>query len=184
MRLIPFAAMSVLVLSTALAMDVGKPAPPFTIPQLHSATIDLNQYKGKVVAIALIDTTCPHCQHLTQLLNTISRQYADKPVQIVACAFNDGAQQLLPKFMQEFQPNFPVGYCSRQAVLTFLSYPVLQVLYVPHMVFLDRRGIVRGDYAGESDFMSHPDVRVPAELDLLLKGGASTSSTAKPKPQQ
>jgi hypothetical protein len=74
-----------------------------------------------------------------------------------------------------------VGFCTRQAVLTYLTYPVLQPLYVPHMVFLDKRGIVRGDYAGESDFMTHPDVRIPAELDQLVKGGTATSANIKPK---
>jgi thiol-disulfide isomerase/thioredoxin len=181
MRLIPFTTMCVLLASSAVAMDLGQPSPPISIQQLHGPAIDLSQYKGKVVVIAFIDTTCPHCQHLTQLLNGISKQYAGKPVQFVECAFNDGAQQLLPKFIQDFQPNFPAGFAPRQAVLNYLSYPILEPLYVPHMVFLDRRGIVRGDYRGESDFMTHPDVRVPAEIDMLLKGGTTTSQVIKQK---
>jgi thiol-disulfide isomerase/thioredoxin len=182
MRLISITALSLALAAAGIAaMDEGKPSPPITIHQLNGSTIDLSQYKGKVVAVAFIDTSCPHCQHLTQLLNTISKQYAGKPVQFVECAFNDQAQQLLPQFIQQFQPNFPIGYAPRQAVITYLSYPVLQPLYVPHMVFLDRRGIVRGDYLGESDFMSHPDVRVPQELDELLKGVAATSAAAKQK---
>src|SRR5215469_3385609 len=184
MRLIPITMVSVLLACTALAdMEVGKPSPKLTIQRLSGAPIDLSQFKGKVVALAFIDTTCPHCQALTTMLNSISKQYADKPVQFVECAFNDGAQQLLPKFIQQFQPNFPVGFCSRQDVLTYLSYSVLLPLYVPHMVFLDRNGIVRGDYAGESDFMNHRDVRIPAEIDQLLKGGTATSQVVKPKKQ-
>jgi thiol-disulfide isomerase/thioredoxin len=183
MRLIAFTTICVSLASIAVAMDVGKPSPPLAIQQLHGPAIDLSQYKGKVVALAFIDTTCPHCQHLTQLLNMISKQYAGKPVQFVECAFNDGAQQALPQFVQQFQPNFPVGFCTRQTVINYLSYPVLQPLYVPHMVFLDRRGIVRGDYLGESDFMSHPDVRIPAELDELLKGGTATTR-ARPKSKE
>ncbi|MBV8730598.1 MAG: TlpA family protein disulfide reductase [Acidobacteriia bacterium] len=184
MRLIPFTAICVSLVAAGFAMDVGKPTPPLTIKQLHGAPIDINQYKGKVVAIAFIDTTCSHCQHLTGLLNTISKQYAGRPVEIVGCAFNDGAQQALPQFIQQFQPNFPIGYCSREAVLNYLSYPVLEPLYVPHMVFLDKRGIVRGDYRGESDFLSHPETQIPAELDQLLKGGTATSSIVKHKQQQ
>jgi thiol-disulfide isomerase/thioredoxin len=180
MRLIPFTAICVFLASNAVAgMDIGKPSPPLQLQQLHGAAIDINQYKGKVVALAFIDTTCPHCQHLTMLLNDISKQYLNKPVQFAACAFNDGAQLALPKFIEQFQPKFPVGYCTRDVVIKYLSYPVLQPLYVPHMVFLDKRGVVRGDYVGESDFMSHPDVRIPAELDQLLKGGTAVSSVPK-----
>jgi len=168
---------------TALGMDLGKPSPPLSIQQLSGSPLQLTQYKGKVVALVFIDTSCPHCQNLTKLLNGITKQYTAKGVQFVACAFNDGAQQLLPQFIQQFQPNFPVGFCSRDAVLNYLSYPVLQPLYVPHMVFLDRRGVVRGDYLGESEFMTHPDTKIPGELDGLLKGGPASASAA-PKQKQ
>jgi len=164
---------------TATAMEVGKPSPAFTIKQLSGPPIELSQYKGKVVAIAFIDTSCPHCQNLTKLLNVISKEYAGKPVQILGCAFNDGSQQALPQFIQQFQPNFPVGYCSRDAVLNYLQFPILKPLYVPHMVFLDKRGMVRGDYLGESEFMTHPDVNVRMELEQLLKGGTTTSAAAR-----
>ena len=183
MRLFLVSIVCVALATTAVAMDLGKPSPPLSIQQLNGSPLQLSQYKGKVVALAFIDTQCPHCQNLTKLLNGITKQYTAKGVQFVACAFNDGAQQLLPLFIQQFQPNFPVGFCSREAVLNYLSYPVLQPLYVPHMVFLDRRGIVRGDYLGESEFMSHPDVKIPAELDELLKSGPSTASAA-PKQKQ
>src|SRR5215469_2507349 len=127
MRLIHYTAMCVLLASTALAgMDVGTASPPLTIQRVNSAPIDISQYKGKVVAIAFIDTTCPHCQNLTKLLNTISKQYADKPVQFLEAAFNDAAPALLPEFIKNFQPNFPAGYVTRQVVLNYLSYPVLQ----------------------------------------------------------
>ena len=183
MRLFLVSTVCIALAATAVAMDLGKPSPPLSIQQLNGSPLQLSQYKGKVVALAFIDTQCPHCQNLTKLLNGITKQYTAKGVQFVACAFNDGAQQLLPQFIQQFQPNFPVGFCSREAVLNYLSYPVLQPLYVPHMVFLDRRGIVRGDYLGESEFMSHPDVKIPAELDELLKSGPSTASAA-PKQKQ
>jgi hypothetical protein len=46
------------------------------------------------------------------------------------------------------------------------------------MVFLDRRGMIRADVAGESDFMKDPAVNIPAELEKLLKApaGARTAS--------
>jgi len=184
MRLLLLSTALIALASTALGMDLGKPSPPLSIQQLSGAPLQLTQYKGKVVALAFIDTACPHCQNLTRMLNGITKQYTAKGVQFVACAFNDGAQQALPQFIQQFQPTFPVGFCSRETVLNYLSYPVLQPLYVPHMVFLDRRGIVRGDYLGESEFMSHPDTKIPAQLDELLKGGPASASAAAPKQKQ
>jgi peroxiredoxin len=165
----------------ASAMDIGKPSPALTIPQLSGPPLQVSQYKGKVVAIAFIDTNCPHCQNLTKLLNVISKEFAGKPVQILGCAFNDGAQGVLSQFIQTYQPNFPVGYCSRDVVLNYLQFPVLKPLYVPHMVFLDKRGIVRGDFVGESEFMTRPDVNVRNEIDQLLKAGTTTTSSVAHK---
>jgi peroxiredoxin len=179
MRTILVTTLGSLLALTAFAVEVGKPTPALTIQRLSGPALQLNQYKGKVVALALIDTNCPHCQNLTKLLNVISKEYAAKGVQVVGCAFNDNVKDLLPEFLQKFQPTFPVGYCSRDEVMVYVQYSVLKPFYVPHMVFLDKRGIVRGDFAGESDFMTMPDVNIRTELDQLLKGATSTSAAAK-----
>lgn len=161
---------------TAIAMEVGKPSPAFTVQRLNAPAIPLSQYQGKVVVLAFIDTECPHCQHLTGVLNTIAKEYEGKGIQFVECAFNDGAVQLLPGFIQKFQPVATMGYSPRDPVMTYLAHSILKPLYVPHLVFLDRKGIVRGDYPGESEFMTNPEKNVRAELDGLLKPGASTST--------
>ena len=161
---------------TAFAMEIGKPSPAFTVQRLNGPAIPLSQYQGKVVALAFIDTECPHCQHLTGVLNTIAKEYAGKPVQFVECAFNDGAVQLLPGFIQKFQPAATMGYSPRDPVLTYLAHSILKPLYVPHMVFIDRKGVVRGDFPGESDFMTNPEKNIRTELDELLKPAASTSA--------
>jgi len=178
MRTILVTTLGALLAFTAFAVEVGKPSPAFTIQRLNGPTLQLSQYKGKVVALALIDTNCPHCQNLTKLLNVISKEYAPKGVQVLGCAFNDGVKDLLPEFLQKLQPTFPVGYCDRDAVMVYVQYSVLKPFYVPHLVFLDRRGVVRGDFAGESDFMTQPDVNTRTELDQLLKGATSTSAAA------
>lgn len=180
MRILTVTAFCIALGMTAGAMDVGKPSPSFTIQRLNAPAIPLSQYHGKVVALAFIDTECPHCQHLTGLLNTIAKEYEGKGVQFVECAFNDGAVQRLPEFVQKFQPAFTIGYSPRDPVINYLAHSILKPLYVPHMVFLDRKGIVRGDFAGESDFMTNPDKNVRAELDELLKPAAKTTTSAHP----
>ena len=146
-------------------------SPPLTIERLGAPGIELSQYRGKVVALAFISTTCPHCQDLTRLLVSLSREYALRGVQVLECAFNDDAKQTLPGFLQQFQPLFPVGWTSHAAVLAYLQRTILDTrpLYVPHMVFLDRRGIIQADYAGESDFFKDQPTNVRAELEKLLK---------------
>ena len=68
-----------------------------------------------------------------------------------------------------------MGWTSRAAAMAYLQRSILDTrpLYVPHMVFLDRRGIIRADYPGESDFMKDPATNIRAELEKLLKAPAT-----------
>ena len=159
---------------SALAADTAeppRPSPALTIERLGAPALNLSQYRGKVVALAFISTTCPHCQDLTKLLGPLSREYALRGVQVLECAFNDDAQQTIAGFLQQFQPPFPVGWTSHAAVMSYLQRTILDTrpLYVPHMVFLDRRGIIQADYPGESDFFKDPATNIRAELEKLLK---------------
>ena len=162
------------------AAQAARPSPAIEI-RVGNAPLDLSQYRGKVVALAFIDTNCPHCQDLTRTLIPISRGYGPRGVQVVECAFNDGAEGLLPRFIQQFQPPFPVGWTTRSAVLSYLQISILDTrpLYVPHMVFIDRRGLIRDDYRGESSFFTNSDTNIRAELDKLL---TPTSAVSKSRP--
>jgi hypothetical protein len=44
---------------------------------------------------------------------------------------------------------------------------------VPHMVFIDRRGVIRAEYPGEDPFFKDAAKNVRAELDRLLKTPAA-----------
>lgn len=161
------------------ASDVAHPAPPFTILRAEGPPIQLSQYRGKILALAFIHTTCPHCQALTSVLNPIAREYAPKGVQFLECAFNTAADQAVPQFIHQFQPPFPVGWSNDSAVRSFLQFSAMdpKMFYVPHMVFIDRKGMIRSDYPGESPFFQNPETSIRTELDKILK--AETPATRK-----
>jgi|SRR5579863_2139284 len=164
------------------AADGARPSPEFNILRPGAAPLHLTQYRGKVVVLVFIDTHCPHCQKLTNFLDELAPKYAARGVQVLECAFNDDAQYSLADFQNQFHPPFPVGYSNRAAVMSYLHIPVLDPhpLYVPHIVFLDRRGIIRADEAGESDFMKQAETKIPAELDKLLRAGAPPKKQGQP----
>ena len=63
---------------------------------------------------------------------------------------------------------------------TYLQRTVIDTtpLWVPHLVFLDRGGVIRADIAGDSPFMSNPLANIRAELDKLLGvAGAGKKTT-------
>jgi peroxiredoxin len=159
-----------------LAADAARVSPAFTIERPGAAPLTLAQYRGKVVLAAFIDTNCPHCQALTGVLSAISREYAPKGVQVLECAFNDGAKDKVAEFVRNYNPSFPVGFSERPKVMAYLQYTTTdeRPLYVPHLVFLDRRGVIRQDVPGEAPFMQNPEANIRAELDKLLKAGATS----------
>lgn len=167
---------------TTLAADSVRPEPAFTISRIADPGINVQQYKGKkIVALAFIYTTCPHCQHLTTILDQLAKDYTPRGVQFLECAFNDDAVQTLPEFLKQFNPPFPVGYGTRASVMSYLQYSMLDTrpLYVPHMVFIDKAGMIRGDYPGEGPFFQDPEGNIRKELDKMLKAAPATSASAK-----
>src|SRR5580693_2585343 len=88
----------------AHAQQVPRPAGEFAITMPNNQVTLLSQYAGKVVVLAFISTTCPHCQHTTQILSGIQNEYGAKGVQVLAAAFNPDATQLVPGFIAQFHP--------------------------------------------------------------------------------
>jgi thiol-disulfide isomerase/thioredoxin len=165
----------------AVAADQpARQSPAFIIHQAGGVELPVAKFRGKVVMLAFIHTTCPHCQDFTRLVNPIAQEYAPKGVQFLECAFNQGAAELVQPFVAQFHQPYPVGWADDAAVRAYLGYSFIDTrpMYVPHVVFLDKRGMIRSDYPGESKFFQNPLVNVRAELDKLL---AAPAESAKKK---
>jgi thiol-disulfide isomerase/thioredoxin len=167
----------------ASAADAPKLAAPFTIQRVGSPSIQLSQYRGKVVLVAFMSTTCPHCQQLTRELTLINKEYEARGVQILGCVFNPNANLLVSQFIASFQPSFPVGFSDNNTVTAYFGRSPNDPtpFYVPHLLFVDRTGHVQGDYAGESDFMKAPDANIRAQLDKMLKAPTTSAKNSKTK---
>src|SRR3954462_13163645 len=129
-----------------------RPSPDFVVHLTPTGQVTPAQYKGKVVILALIATTCPHCQRATQVLSGLQKEYGPRGLQVMAAAFNEMSNMLVPDFIKQFQPAFPVGWSTRMDVLNYLQHSAMEQMYVPIMVFIDRNGVIRGQYLGDDPF--------------------------------
>ncbi len=171
--LILFAALSVAVSSAA---QVPRQSPEFAINTMDGKQILLSQYKGKVVALIFILTTCPHCQHTVGILTKLQNEYGPRGFQVLATAIEDMAKMDVPGFIQQFQPSFPVGYNYRDSVLEYLQHPAMFRLLMPQLVFIDRRGVIRAQYSGDDQFFAGDQEKNIGEMiEKLLKEGASAA---------
>lgn len=152
------------------AQQVPRPAPNFTVTLPGGKSLAVESLRPKkTVLLVFISTTCPHCQKLTADLNQIQKDYAAKGVQVVGCAFNTGVtEQAVQDFITQFKPAYPLGYANSPAVLQFIQFSSVRIPYVPHPVLIDHKGVIRGDWTGESAFMTNAATNLRAELDKLL----------------
>jgi peroxiredoxin len=162
----------------AYAQEVPRPASEFAIKMPNGQITLLSQYAGKVVLLAFIHTTCPHCQHTTQLLSVIQNEYGPKGVQIIAAAFNPDAPQLVPGFISQFHPTFPVGSADRDSVMEYEQASMAKPNYVPVLLFIDRNRVIRAQHTGGDDFFKDQDKSIREMLDSLLKEPVKSAKAA------
>lgn len=137
-----FLALSLASLSLSAQPTMPRKAPEFTIVDPSGKQVLLSSYKGKVVALAFIFTTCPHCQAECGVLTKLQGELGDKGFQPLAVAFNDNAGMLVNEFVKTFRPSFPVGYSARQTVMNYLGLSDIERWVVPQMVLIDRKGMI------------------------------------------
>jgi peroxiredoxin len=138
-----FVALSLISFSVLAQPPTPRKAPELTIIEPSGKQTLLSSYRGKVVALAFVLTTCPHCQAECQVLTKLQAELGPKGFQPVAVAFNENAQYLVPAFVQNLHVTFPVGYAAaRQTVTDFLQADETKPWNVPQMVLIDRKGMI------------------------------------------
>jgi peroxiredoxin len=131
-------------LSLSAQPAMPRKAPELTIVEGSGKQTLLSSYRGKVVALAFILTTCPHCQNECQLLTKLQGELGPKGFQPLAVAFNDNAQYLVSDFVKTYHIGFPVGYAAvRQTVNDYLQLDDKPPGWnVPQIVLIDRKGMI------------------------------------------
>jgi peroxiredoxin len=180
------AALLALVLTLPLmrAADLPRKAPELVIHTTDGKQILLSQYKGKVVVVCFILTTCPHCQMTIGHLNKLQQEYGPRGFQVLASAIEQNAREAIPGFVQRYNPPFPVGYDNPQVAVDFMQHPPALVPLMPLMAFVDRQGNVRMQHEGDDDaYFGNLEENLRKDIEMLLKEGSpSAKKTSKRAP--
>jgi len=167
-------------LATSSFAVTPRKSPEFVITMPDGSQKLLSAYRGKVVVMAFMFTTCPHCQKTAGVLAKVQTEYAAKGVQVLGATFDDGAPLRINEFNRSLGLNFPCGTATRGPVLEYLGIAPNQPFFVPILVFIDKTGMIRSEYIGDEHFLLDQEVNIRAEIDKYLKpGGAITSVTKK-----
>lgn len=142
----------------------------------------LSQYRGKVVALSFIFTTCPHCQAESKYLTKLQGELGGKGLQVVAVAVNPNADLLVDNFAKDFQVNFPVGWTKSEQMQSFMGFSS-QRYVVPQLVLIDRKGNIHWQTPATTEdgtwekLMNQDTIRQHIE-ELLAAPSAASSHTA------
>ena len=168
----------------AEAINVPRQAPELVINLPGGKQVLLSQYRGKVVVVAFILTWCPHCQKTIGYLTKDQNAYGPRGLQVLASAIEDIARINLPKFIQQFNPPFPVGFDDQTVAINYLEHPLMLIPHMPILAFIDRQGVIRGQYEGDDKFLAEDrqEKNLSDKIEELLKEaapGAKKSVTKK-----
>src|SRR5579862_8781887 len=95
---------------------VPRPAKELEIVEPSGKHDLLTSYRGKVVIVQFLYTTCPHCQAYSQLLTKIQAEYGAKGLQCLGAAFNEADQRMVSGYINQYKVSFPIGPISRDTV--------------------------------------------------------------------
>jgi peroxiredoxin len=170
----------VLAASTLNAQDlpVLRHSPEFVIRLPDGTQPLLSNFRGKVVALLFVHTTCPHCQHASEVFSKLYAEYGSRGFEPVAVAFNPMANLYVKDFVKEHSVSFPVGFSAPEDVLNYLNIPIVSRYAVPQIVWLDRKGNIRSQTAAnpEAEQLSEPYWR--NMIETLLKEPAEPHRTS------
>jgi peroxiredoxin len=141
---------------------VPRPAPELVCTDQNGKRLALSGFKGKVVVVQFLITTCSHCQALSQMLTKFQAEYGPQGFQAVGVAFNEANAAMVKSYIEDHHIGIPVGFAPRDAVLEYLGVSVMdQRLTVPQVVVIDRSGRVRAqtDVTGTRELVDESYLR-------------------------
>jgi peroxiredoxin len=153
----------------------GRRAPGFSLPDLRLIQHDLQDYRGKIVILDIIQTTCPHCQQLANLLEKVHAKYGEK-VAVLSIALPPDNQTSVARFTTEHKVTAPMLFDCGQVAASYLkATPQNPKANVPHLFLIDGQGMIRNDFGYEFDTRNIFDGDgLYIEIDRLLAGPAKS----------
>ena len=158
---------------------VSKAAPELALMGTNGKIIQVADYRAKVVMLAFLSSTCPHCKALSKNMELLEHEFGPGRFQAIGALVDQGADP--NAFVRQQGLTFPVGVAPRSAFPGFLGYSPDTRTVTPNVVLIDANGVVRA----QSDRLGSPDLQDPktlrAEIQALIdpKGAGPAAATLR-----
>jgi peroxiredoxin len=151
-------------------------APGFCLADTNAQWRDLQDYRGKVVVIEFMQTTCPHCADFTKVLSGIVKKYGDR-VQVLSVAMPNDTMPGLIQFVKGHNLPWPHLFDMGQMAFSYIRQPNLSF---PTVFLIDGNGMIAGrwEYGGLTKAVFEGD-QLSREIDKLIGGAPPAASKKK-----
>jgi thiol-disulfide isomerase/thioredoxin len=134
----------------------GRRAPGFSLSDRNMQQHDPADYRGKIVIIDFMQTTCPHCVTLTPILEQVKAKYPDRVV-VLSVVVPPDTIDMVNKYIQEHKVTSPILFDCGQVTASYMKItPQNPKMEFPHLFLLDGDGNIRADFGSD-----------PASKDVL-----------------
>lgn len=142
-------------------------APGFSLQDSHFEQHDTQDYRGKILIVEFMQTTCRVCQKLTDTLLQINEKYGDRIAVLSVLTLPDNFRTV-EKFAADRRIPWPMLFDSGQVMMSYLKVtPENPKVEFPHVFLIDGKGTIRNDF-GAADEASLTVAALSAEINKLL----------------
>jgi peroxiredoxin len=139
-------------------------APGFSLADSHFQQHDPQDYRGKVLIVDFMQTTCPVCLHLAETLLQVKAKYGDKLGILSIMTLPDNFEKV-DKFATEHKIPWPMLFDSGQVMMSYLKVtPANPKVNFPHLFIVDGSGTIKYDFEGSEEAPV-----IETQIDKLLK---------------
>jgi peroxiredoxin len=150
----------------------GRRAPGFALPDRNMQFHDLADYRGKVVLLDIMVTSCPNCQTLARTLEKLKASYGDK-IAVLSVVNPPDNPNTVAAFIENLKITSPILFdCGQMAGSYLRPDPKNPRIHVPHLFVIDQAGLIRYDF-GHTEKEIFEGKGLPEIIDRLLGANAS-----------
>jgi peroxiredoxin len=134
-------------------------APSFDLPSLSGGTVDLKNYRGKVVFINFWATWCATCKVEMPSMQKVYDRFKDQGLEMLTISV-DKDPSLIQPFMDEYQLTFPVLLDPKSSV----AKQDYKTTGVPETFIVNKHGIIVHKAIGPRDWATDDALAAFAQL--------------------
>ena len=160
--------------SSAPAAKLPRQSPDFALSPPGGNTLLLSSLKGKVVVMEFLFIRSEHCLRVAQMLNSLQSELGPRGFQPIGVVFDppnggDGGRGITA-VVSYLKLSYPVAYASKDSVDSYLDRARNEILNIPQIVVIDRKGTIRAVSGGRGgDARLEDEGALRTLLDGLLK---------------